>query len=171
VVAVAIVALALAALAPALSYSTMTLANARGESRAVALASARLEQLNALSYELGRETLLPVTDEVTDLSQVPATTTGTGIRPGDPSHIWRDAPGFVDWTAAEGQTVASTSGRARFVRRWAIGSLPGPVGSERLLVQVFAREWAREHRDAGRHGPAPRPGDVWLFTARGRVLR
>jgi hypothetical protein len=161
----------LASIAPVLVRCTTIIARARGETQALALAVSRLEQLHALPFELQRATLLPITDDETDLSEVPATRLGTGLEPGSAAAAWQDSPGFSDRAAWDGHVVPVGSEFAAFVRRWAVTALGAPSGAERRLIQVFVRQRSLEDRDAAREGPVRRPGDIWLFGIRARVMR
>jgi hypothetical protein len=171
-VALLLVAVTLAGLAPVLLRCTAMLLDARSETRAVALARSRLEQAAALTCVQDAATLLVETDLSSNLARVPPDATGTGLLSGDPSSAWVDTPGFVDWRTLDDRPLAAPDpGRAAFVRRWGITALPAPAGTDRLLIQVFARDRAREAREGPRVSAQPRPGDVWLFTIRARVLR
>lgn len=170
VVALALVATALAALAPVLVRAALMLSDARDETRALALAASRLQDLDALDFYLDARSGTPVTDVTTNLANSPRTRSGTGLAPADPSAAWSNVPGSWDWTTADSRPTTD-EGRADFVRRWAVSGLPAPPGTERLLVQVCVRSWAREEGEAARTAGAHRPGDVWLFTVRTRPLR
>jgi type II secretory pathway pseudopilin PulG len=170
VVALALLATGLATLAPVLVSATRMLADARDETRALALATSRLQDLEALDFDFDAVAGTALTDVSANLSTQPRSRSGTGLLPGDPSAAWRDMSAGWDWTTLDG-TPTLTERTALFTRRWAVSALPAPPGTERLLIQVFARSRSREAREPARASAARRPGDVWLFTVRARHLR
>lgn len=170
VVALALMALGFACLAPLLAQCTRVLGAAAAESRAVAAAVSRLEELNALVHEQRSSTLTPVTDESTDLSTVPATLNGTGLTSGAPSTAWHDVPGHVDTVRDDGSTTTARK-EATTLRRWAVSAVVGAGTGDTRLLQVFAAAAALEDAGAARGSSAPKPGDVWLFDVRPRTLR
>lgn len=170
VVALALVTMALAALAPVLVRATLLLADAREETLALALATSRLHDLEALDFYQDAGTGGLGTDVTTNLASRPRTRSGPGLLAGDPAGAWRNLPGGWDWTTSGGRPTNDPADAA-FLRRWAVSRLPAPLGTERLLVQVCARSRAREEREGVRASAAHRPGDVWLFSVRTRQLR
>lgn len=170
VVALALVTTGLAALAPVLVRATLMLADAREETLALALATSRLHDLEALDFDQDAGTGALRTDVTTNLASRPRTRSGPGLLAGDPAGAWRDLPGGWDWTTSGGRPT-NNAADAAFLRRWAVSQLPAPPGAERLLVQVCARSRAREEREGVRGSAAHRPGDVWLFSVRTRQLR
>jgi hypothetical protein len=170
VMALGIAACGLAAMAPLLMACTRAIADARAETRALALASSRLEQLKAALYEQDAATLSLVTDTTTNFAQVPPSNDGSGLAPGDAATAWADTPGFVDWADREGAPVTRPRGAA-FVRRWSVTRVAAAGGVDSLALVVFARDLAREGSEPPRASPIGRPGDVWLFTVRARGLR
>lgn len=170
-VGVAILGVAFAALAPVFVQITHLVAEAGDESRAVAAAMSRMEQLSALVFEQDAATLAATTDTTTGLASAVPNQSGTGLQRSGPSPLIADNEGFVDWVGPQGKTLADARSQVRLVRRWSVSGLPLTWNDESLLLQVFSRQHAREAGEASRSGFGRRPGDVWLFSARARSLR
>jgi hypothetical protein len=172
-IAIALLVLAgsVASLAPVIATCGVMLQDARRETLALAVAAARLEQLAALSYEQRGDTLAEVVDRTADLTSVPPGSGGQGLEAGDGQSAWREVPGFTDWGLADGRPRNEAAGDTVFVRRWAVATIASASDDNARLLHVFARDRPSEDREPPRASAARRPGDVWLFTVRSRVLR
>lgn len=168
-VGLGVIAVALAGLAPLLVRTTIILRDSAAESRALAAAVSRMEELHALTYEESFDTLAPVTDSTTDLSTSPAGSTGNGMVVGVASTAWHDAPGYVDALRLDGEAAADDEAAVR--RRWAMSRAPSGGPGDPVIVQVLAVPVPHDLDGAPRASAARRPGDVWLFGWRARILR
>ena len=118
--------------------------DARAQTLTVVLASARLEQLRALAFELDADGQR-VTDVLTDLSSETPGPGGQGLRGASTDSLAVTTPGFVDYLDDRGQWVgagAAPPHRAVYVRRWAVE--PSADTSDLVTIQVLVRPLALE---------------------------
>ena len=111
---------------------------ARVQSLAVALASARLEQLRALTFEFD-DLGSPATDLTTDLSTATPGPAGNGLASG--GSIETSVSGYVDHLDRVGSWVGNSTAPppdAAYTRRWAVTSSPVAANVLVLDVAVFA---------------------------------
>ena len=106
-VAMALIAVAVASLAALVVLAVRVAAAAGEQTTATGLASQKLEQLR-----------------LETISTVPALAGSVGM----------DVPGYVDWLDIDGQPTGGQA--AVYVRRWAVGPVPGVPGAGFLQVLV-----------------------------------
>ena len=140
---------------------------ARNQTSTSTLAEQKMEQLRALTW--GFDTAgqnLPVSDNTTDLSQMPPTSTGGGLNPSPAGTLDTNTPGFVDYVDFRGNWVgtgANPTPGAVFIRRWSIRPLPTNPNNT-LILQVLVTTVARESLIQGSISPRPRYGDDALIA-------
>lgn len=101
---------------------------------AVVLAADKLERLRALRYavdDAGVRRADLASDTATD---PPSPTGGLGLSPAPEGTLDADIPGYVDYIASDGRTIATRAGAA-YVRRWAIRPLT-LVQDDGVIVEV-----------------------------------
>lgn len=168
VVAVLVTSLAATGVAQLTAMAVDGNLDARDRTSSALLAAQKLEQLRALrwTYRDDRGTLIRLSDARTNLSRVPVTSTGTGLRPSSAGSLEVSTPGFVDYIDASGSwigTGASPVPGTTFIRRWSIKRLPeDPIGS--LVLQVRVTTLRREYALAARSLPGSLPDETWLVT-------
>jgi prepilin-type N-terminal cleavage/methylation domain-containing protein len=166
-VAVAILSMAALGGLQLVSMATGMMADARRQSLAANLASARLEQLRSLRLAFDPAGL-PITDTSTDLSVEPPAAGGAGLAPSGPAALDGDVPGYVDYLDGRGRWLGNGPGAPRgaaLVRRWSIE--PMDASGDLLAVQVLVRSLAGGPVAAG----ARAAGDVRFVTLLVRVAR
>ena len=118
------------------------LAEAHAATMSVVLARSKLEQLRTLAWSYRTEpggALRSVTDGSTSLASDPPSLSGPGLRPSPADSLWTSAPGYVDAADDRGVWVAgfgSPPATARYLRRWAVSTLPGDPDTMVLQVRV-----------------------------------
>lgn len=167
--ALALLGVVASSLVPLFALAGAAASLARDQSLTTMLAAAKLEELHALAwaYRVSNEgTVIALADTSTDLSVLPPSTGGGGLRGVPPGTVWRDTAGYVEFLDARGTHLGAgpePPPAARFIRRWAVTPLPADPG-ETLVLQVMVSTIAAERRGT-RSGVAPRPGDCWLVSA------
>ena len=138
--AMALLASTLTGLAGLMVWTAHANRHAARQALAVALASARMEQLEALAWGYdanGAE----VTDTTTDLSLLAPQDGGAGLRPSPPGSLEYNSVGYTDHVDAAGGWLGNGTDPppgTRFTRRWSIQPLPeSPSDSLVLRVAVF----------------------------------
>jgi prepilin-type N-terminal cleavage/methylation domain-containing protein len=151
---------------------------ARSQTSTAALATEKMEQIRSLTWGFDLvETSLPVSDTTTNLSQTPATNTGTGLNPSPAGTLNANTPGFVDYLDGRGQWVgtgAAPPPTAIYIRRWSIEPLPTNPNNT-LVLQVLVTTVVRENavNAAGAGGQQRRryPDDALIATVKTRKGR
>lgn len=119
-------------------HAIEAMALSRLQTSAVALATARMEQLRSLDWGYGEASnVLPSSDFATDLSTDPSNGAGTGLRPSPSAALDVNTPGFVDFLDRHGRwlgTGVTAPAGATFVRRWSIE--PDSASADTLILQV-----------------------------------
>jgi prepilin-type N-terminal cleavage/methylation domain-containing protein len=136
----AIVSAAVISGAQLLTATGTTVHAARLQTCAVALATARMEELRSLAYTLDPAGA-PLTDGSTNLSTDPPATGGPGLTPSPPGALEQNTSGYVDFLDAGGRWLSagpSVPARAAFVRRWSIDQ-PADGSPDSLVLQVIVR--------------------------------
>jgi prepilin-type N-terminal cleavage/methylation domain-containing protein len=149
------------------SMATGMMAQARRQSLAANLASARLEQLRSLRLAFDAAGLR-VTDTSTDLTVEPPAPGGAGLTPSGPAALDGDVRGYVDYLDGRGRWLGNGPGPPRgaaLVRRWSIE--PVDAGGDLLAVQVLVRPLTGSPVAAG----ARAAGDVRFVTLLVRVAQ
>jgi prepilin-type N-terminal cleavage/methylation domain-containing protein len=139
VIALGILCVAALGVAPLVTVSVEGMAASRWQTLSAVLASARLEQLRALTFEFDAEDR-PITDGSTDLSRQAPGAGGSGLSPAGTDSLHTSTAGFFDYLDAHGRWVGNGSSPpddAAFVRRWAIDRFGG--SPDVLVVQVMVR--------------------------------
>jgi prepilin-type N-terminal cleavage/methylation domain-containing protein len=167
VIALGILCVAVLMVAQLLGTSAEGMAVSRAQTMTATLASARLEQLRALTFEFD-DGGLRLTDLVTDLSAQNPGPGGRGLSSAGADSLQTSTAGFVDYLDAHGQWVgsgASVPADAVFMRRWSIDPLGGtPDG---LVLQVLVRPISQGFTAAVRRARA----DTRLVTILARTHR
>jgi prepilin-type N-terminal cleavage/methylation domain-containing protein len=167
VIALSLVCVALLAVAPLFASSVEGMAAARRQTLSVLLASARLEQLRALTFVWDEEDR-PITDVSTDLSMEHPRAGGSGLAPAGADSLRSSIAGFVDYLDGQGRWVGndpSPPADAAFVRRWSIDRFGG--SSDVLVLQVLVRPVSQGLADAVRQGRS----ETRLTSIRSRMRR
>jgi prepilin-type N-terminal cleavage/methylation domain-containing protein len=149
------------------AVATQMIGNARVQSVASALASARMEQLRALRFEFDAGGLR-VADVTTDLARDPPAGGGRGLSPSGAAALEGNVSGFVDFLDGNGTWLgpgASPPTGAVFLRRWSIDPLG--ASADLLVLQVLVRPLS----SGSPAGAARTAGEVRLVTLRARTLR
>lgn len=168
-VALALLAVVASSLAPLFALAGTAAILARDQSLTTMLAASRLQELHALTwaYRVSEEgAAIALSDTSTDLSVVPPTNAGHGLRGSPPDTLWRNVSGYAEFLDGRGRHLGAGPDpppAARYVRRWAVTPLPGDPG-ETLVLTVMAATMVAERRGA-RSGAERRPGDCWLVSA------
>jgi hypothetical protein len=143
IVALGLVLVLLTTMAALMALGREVMTATRGEAVALALARARLEQLEGLAfstYGLDAGGTVEITDLVTDLSAPEPAIGGRGVDTSPPDALVEPRPGYVDYLDANGTWVGadeSAAGRATYTRRWRvrrIGGGPTEVVTFEVLV-------------------------------------
>jgi hypothetical protein len=130
-----------------------------------ALATEKLEQLRALTFQVDEEGRA-ITDDTTDLTSAQPSSGGTGLQTSPLGTLYENASGFVDYLDAQGAwcgTGAAPPAGAVFVRRWAIVPFASdPLNTIALHVLVLPLADGTDLRS---------PRAAHLTTIRTRVAR
>lgn len=164
IVATGILATALVASAFLFALSARTNLQAKTTTFATVLAQEKMEQLRGLTWgtdELG----LPVSDFTTNLAVDPPTATGAGLTPSPENALADNVANYVDYTDANGATVASTA--AMYVRRWSIEPLPTNPNNT-LVLQVFVFKSASRPDDGADNFIERMPDEARLISVKTR---
>ena len=126
--------------------------SARDRTVALALASAKIEQLRSLEWRFDIDasgTLTARTDTVSDLSVEPAGSGGPGLAESPPGTLDANVPPYVDYLDRFGQWAgagpAPVAGSA-YIRRWAVrhpAGDPDQLVALQVLVTSVHREQSR----------------------------
>jgi type II secretory pathway pseudopilin PulG len=172
-IAVSIVVTLAAGVLPLFVTTHGALEEAHAHTMSVVLARSKLDQLQSLTwgYRVDADgNLSPVTDTTTDLASDPPSQAGQGLRLSPSGCLWNNSAGYADFEDDSGAWVGSGLSpprAARYVRRWAVATLPGDA--ETLVLQV------RVLPVGGPSGPAiagqtsPLRGETWLVGLRTRT--
>jgi type II secretory pathway pseudopilin PulG len=156
-----LIAMLIATLASLLVLARRATSDARRQAVALALARARLEELQGLDFArvaLDGGGVAEITDGSTDLSGPAPEVGGSGLASSPPDALERDAEGFADYLDAEGRWLAPDErAHAAYVRRWRIAH-EGFGASELAAVDVLVAPALL----AARLTAAAAPFDVWL---------
>ena len=112
------------------------------------LAAAKIEQLRALTWSYERASVVPRSDQTTDLSVDPETSGGPGLQDSPRGTLDRNVPPYVDYLDARARWVGTGTTQPRnavFIRRWAVRRLPADLDRS-LAVTVFVTTVARDAR-------------------------
>jgi type II secretory pathway pseudopilin PulG len=147
----------------------------RRESIALALAQARLEELQGLTfstYGLASGGTVEMTDFVTDLSTEMPSIGGRGLATGPADALVEPRRGYVDYLDAEGRWLGADAGavpRASFTRRWTVRRM----GAGLAEIVAFDVMVAPAAVAASASGPnvLSQPGVVRLAGMRARRAR
>jgi prepilin-type N-terminal cleavage/methylation domain-containing protein len=124
----------------------------RDRTLAIALASAKLEQLRSLEWRLEVDasgTAIARSDARSNLSVEPATAAGPGLAESPPGTLDRDMSPYVDYLDRFGRwcgTGATPARGAVYIRRWAVRhhpSSPQRLLAFQVLVTTVQRERSR----------------------------
>jgi hypothetical protein len=147
----------------------------RRQTLALALARARLEQLEGLTFAraaLPSGGVVEMTDLVTDLSGLEPAVGGPGLADGPADALVASRASYVDYLDAQGRWVGRDDGarrRAAFVRRWRVRRLRAGVGEMVSLEVLVAPQTV-----AARASPRDlllNPEVAFLVSARARRTR
>jgi hypothetical protein len=155
VLALAILAGICGGAAAAIAAGRVVATQARHEAVAVAMAGARLGELQSLAFTIGPETTAP------ELGTTPA------------DALWRDRDGCVDYLDAAGRALGSGAASRRaaaYVRRWRIGRR-GAGGSELAVLAVLVAPMAEAERAAASGDPRTLAGRRGVIVVRGALAR
>jgi type II secretory pathway pseudopilin PulG len=171
VIAIGLVVTFAAGVLPLFATTHGALAEAHEATICVVLARSKLDQLRSLSwtYRAGpSSTLVPVTDTTTNLATDPPTQSGSGLQPSPPDALWTSTPGYVDFADDRGAWLAgapATPPEARYVRRWAVATLPDDAETLVLQVRVVPIRGGSTSGEAA----GTRRGETWLVTLETRT--
>jgi prepilin-type N-terminal cleavage/methylation domain-containing protein len=121
-IATAILLTAIGTLIELLTMSAHAARASQQIARASALANARLEQLQSLTWTVRPDGGM-LSDLTTDLSQAMPAPGGSGLAPSPAGTLDANVPGFVDFLDAAGRWLGAgdrAPPRTMYVRRWAI---------------------------------------------------
>ena len=167
VIALGILCVGVLMVAQLLGTGAEGVALSRAQTMTVTLASARLEQLAALTFVFD-DAGLRVTDMATDLSARNPGPGGRGLSSAGTDSLQTSTDGFADYLDAHGRWVGagtSVPADAVFVRRWSIDPLAGsPDG---LVLQVLVRPVSQGFTAVVRRGRS----DTRLVTVLARTHR
>lgn len=125
-VAICLVSALALGVAPLFATATSVTTLAGDQTSATLLASAKLEQLFSLAWQMEGSpsgALLSVSDTTTDLSGPLPVDGGTGLSPSPADTLGRNTSGFVDFLDRDGRWLSAAPSAppgAYFVRRWSI---------------------------------------------------
>lgn len=162
-VALVLITIALTGLAQLLAVTMSQMQAARHRSAAMWLAAAKLEQLQALTWNVRFVEGVPVMgqDEVTDLRIEPGGSSGTGTREVVEVVDYLDARG--EWVGGGGHVPVA----AAYERRWSVVRR-GEGASGLLVFEVAVADLSRLRAGGGASEVDWRvsPHVVWLYGAR-----
>ncbi len=166
VVAMGIFAAGLIALAQLFTIATTANQRARTSTMAAVLADQKMEQLRGLLWGFDL-TGLPISDLSSDISVVPASSTGgAGLSPSPAGTLTNNVPGYVDYVDAYGNWVgtgAAPPAGAVYVRRWSIEPMPTNPNNTLVLQVLVSRV-----RPATAAGQARQPDEARLVSIKTR---
>jgi len=142
VVAMGIFATGLIALAQLFTVATTSNQRARTSTMAAVLADQKMEQLRGLLWGFDL-TGLPVSDLSSDVSVVPAASTGgAGLNPSPAGTLNNNVPGYVDYIDTYGTWVGTGTAPpvgTAYVRRWSVEPMPTNPNNTLVLQVLVSR--------------------------------
>jgi competence protein ComGC len=172
IIALGIIAVLVVTMATLMAVGREVMWATRHEAVALALARARLEQLEGLAfsiYALASGGTVEITDLVTDLSQAAPGVGGRGLSTGPADALIDPQAGYVDYLDAQGQWVGadpSAARRAAYTRRWTVRRI-GSGSTEIVTFEVMVAPQAVALRVRGEN-VLRQPGVVRLVGVRSR---
>ena len=172
-VAIAVVMTFSAGVLPLFVTTRGALEEAHLATTSAVLARSKLDQLRSLSwnYHLDQAgNLSAVTDDTTNLATDPPLRDGSGLQPSPAGSLWASMAGYVDFADAQGASIGGGTERppgARYVRRWAVSTLPGDPDT--LVLQVRVVPICAATVPTGEIRAGPLRGETWLVTLETRT--
>ena len=166
----ALLATGLLTIAQLFTIATDSNRRARMSTSAAILAEQKMEQLRGLTW--GYDLLgLPLSDVSSNISVVPATTTGgSGLAPSPADSLIRNVPGFVDYLDAYGTWVGTGSyppAGTVYIRRWSIEPLPTNPNNT-LILQILVTRFQNRGTAADAGSVKRLPEEARLISVKTR---